>query len=88
MNKPVKYWIALLLLPLPLYASMYFLGLIGLAGYLGYYRPLWFLGDTFFTYSTDIGWYFPTIYGNLIGAIIYSLIYWFGYKAIIKYRSL
>lgn len=79
MTKPIKIWLVLILLPVPLYLSMFLLGLIGLAGYWGYYMPLWNLGEPYFKYSSDTGWYYPTLYGHLLAAIIYSIVYWFGY---------
>jgi len=66
---------------------MFFLGLIGLAGYWGYYIPFWQLGEPFFKYSSDTGWYYPTIYGHLIAALVYSLIYWLGYFVLKLIRS-
>ncbi len=79
MNKPLKVWLVLIFLPVPLYLSMFILGLIGLAGYWGYYMPLWSMGEAFFKYSSDTGWYYPTTYGHIAAVVIYSLIYWFGY---------
>jgi hypothetical protein len=79
MTKSIKIWLLLILLPVPLYLSMFLLGLIGLAGYWGYYMPLWDLGEPFFKYSSDTGWYYPTIYGHLLAAMIYSIVYWCGY---------
>ncbi|MFA6063609.1 MAG: hypothetical protein WC736_13545 [Gallionella sp.] len=87
MTKATKAWLFIILLPVPLYFSMYVLGLIGLAGYLGYYMPLWKMGETFFNYSSDIGWYFPSLYGQLAAAVIYSVAYWFGYWIFIKLRN-
>ena len=57
---------------------MFVLGLTGLAGYWGYHTPLWSVGEPFFKYSSDTGWFYPTLYGNLISAAIYSTIYWLG----------
>ena len=76
MTKATKAWMVLVLLPIPLYLSMFLLGLIGLAGYWGYYMPLWELGEPFFKYSSDTGWYYPTVYGNVLAAVIYSAVYW------------
>jgi hypothetical protein len=55
---------------------MFVLGLIGLAGFWGYYSPLWFLGDPFFLYSSDTGWYYPTWAGAAITAVVYSAVFW------------
>ncbi len=79
MTKAVKIWIVIVLLPIPLYLSMFILGLAGLAGYWGYYLPLWDVGEPFFKYSSDTGWYYPTFYGSALAAIIYSAIYWLIY---------
>ena len=79
MTKSVKIWLAIVLLPIPLYLSMFVLGLIGLAGYWGYYIPLWSLGDPFFKYSSDTGWYYPTLYGHILAALAYSIVFWVGY---------
>jgi len=87
MNKSIKIWVALILLPVPLYLSMFILGLIGLAGYWGYYMPLWSFGEPFFKYSTDTGWYYPTLYGHILASIIYSIIYWVVYLMFKKVRS-
>ena len=91
MKKIIKIWIVLIIiLPTILWLSMFVLGLIGLAGYWSYYFPLWGLEEPFFKYSTDTGWYYPTLYGNLITAVIYSIVYWIVIlirKQIIKTRT-
>ena len=73
-------WLVLIVLPLPLYFSMYSLGLIGLAAYMTYYMPLWFLEEPFFVYSSDIGWWIPTIWGNVAGLTIYSILLFLIYR--------
>ncbi|MGP9685997.1 hypothetical protein [Halomonas sp. AOP25-F1-15] len=84
MIKSVKIWLAIVLLPMPLYLSMFLLGLIGLAGYWGYYIPFWSLGEPFFKYSSDTGWYYPTLYGHILAAVAYSIIFWCGYYLLKK----
>jgi hypothetical protein len=79
MTKPIAIWLVLILLPVSLYLSMFLLGLLGLAGYWGYYMPLWDLGEPFFKYSPDTAWYYPAIYGHLLAAMSYSIVYWCGY---------
>ena len=79
MSKAVKIWLAFVLLPIPLYLLVFIFGLVGLAGYWGYYMPLWDAGEPFFKYSTDTGWYYPTFYGNGLAVIIYSALYWLLY---------
>jgi len=80
MKFPVAIWLTIVfLLPFLLFLSMFVLGIAGLVVYLGYYMPLWDMGEPFFTYSSDIGAYFPSIYGNLVAAVIYSAVYWISY---------
>ncbi len=76
MKKYIKLWLIIILLPIPLWLSMFILGLIGVVLYRYYYFPLWFLREPFFIYPNDIGIYYPSLYGNIITIIIYSLIYW------------
>jgi len=76
MNKTVIIWLIIIFIPALLWVSMFVLGLVGLAGFWGYYSPLWFFGEPFFKYSSDTGWFYPTIYGLMLTPVIYSLIYW------------
>jgi hypothetical protein len=87
MTKSIKIWLVLILLPVPLYLSMFLLGLIGLAGYWDYYIPLWDLSEPFFKYSSDTGWYYPTVYGHILAATVYSIIYWLAYYIYKRVRS-
>jgi len=87
MKKIIILWLAILLYPFVAYQVMSYFGLYGLAAYLGYYIPLWPIGDPFFEYSSDIGWYYPTMYGYTLAAIVYSLIIWFGYVLYKKVRK-
>lgn len=54
----------------------YFWGLPGQLAYAGYYFPLGDLGEPFFMHVKNINWYLPTVYGQLITAVIYSVFYW------------
>ena len=78
MRLSVKLWLALIAAPVLLWLSMFVLGLVGLAGLWGYYSPLWFLGDPFFLYSSDTGWYYPTWAGAAVTAVVYSVVFWIG----------
>jgi hypothetical protein len=87
MKKIIILWLAILLYPFVAYQVTFYFGLYGLVAYLGYYIPLWPIGDPFFEYSSDIGWYYPTVYGYILAAIVYSLIIWFGYVLYEKVRK-
>ena len=86
MTKVVKTWLVLVSIPILLYLSTFVLGLIGLVIYWGYYIPLWKLGEPFFKYSSDTGWYYPTLYGNVLAACVYSISYWLIYWVIKKIK--
>ena len=79
MKKPTPIilgWIIVAGLPIPLAISCIFLGLIGVAGLVYYYSPLWFLGEPYFELITDIGLLFPTWLGAGVAVVAYSLVYW------------
>jgi hypothetical protein len=69
-------WLGLMLAPLGLFCLARLLGLMLLVLYLGYYAPLWWMGEPFFRFSSDIGWWLPAVPGMLAAALIYSLVYW------------
>ncbi|WP_020210725.1 hypothetical protein [Gilvimarinus chinensis] len=82
MWKIISLWLAILAAPaIFLYAAA---DLYGLVVYLSYYAPLWIFGEPFFVFSTDIGWYYPTIYGHILAAFIYSLTFWGLYILMVK----
>jgi hypothetical protein len=69
-------WLGLVLAPLGFYCLARLLGLMLLVLYLGYYVPLWWMGEPYFRFSSDIGWWLPAVPGMLAAAVIYSLVYW------------
>ena len=78
MTRAVSIWILLIFLP----GMLYLIGFNGLSLrsfiFIGYYWPLWFLGEPFFSANVDWGWQIPTWLGAFTTAFIYSAIYWGG----------
>ena len=67
-------WLVIILVPVPLWASIDLLGFFALIPFCCYYVPLWGLGEPFF-YCSDMG-FFPTAYGVVVAPVTYSIIYW------------
>ena len=78
MRELFTYWLIIVIAPGVFWLSSYVFGMAGLAVFLAYYSPLFFLGEPFFTHSSDIGW-FPSITGVVSTVVIYSVIYWVCY---------
>lgn len=77
-------YIAIIFSPFVAVYSNFGDSLVIFIGYLYYYKPLIFIGEPFFSYSSDIGMMGPTIYGMALTAIIYTAIYWMLIAIVLK----
>ena len=91
-KKTIAIWIGILILPVPSFILMLgwaWLGgsVIALLIWLSYWRPLWFLGESFFDRSKDLWWYYPNYLGLITTAIVYSIVYWIVVFTIVKIKD-
>lgn len=75
-KKSILIWLIIIFLPTIFFVLKLLLGLPGQLAYVGYYFPLRELGEPFFIHVKNVDWYLPTLYGQLITAVIYSVLYW------------
>lgn len=76
MKKVIFIWLMIIFLPAIFLVLRSFWGLLGQLAYAGYYFPLGELGEPFFMHVENMNWYLPTLYGQIITAVIYSAVFW------------
>ncbi|WP_394148606.1 hypothetical protein [Shewanella atlantica] len=83
------YWLVIVSFPYILWAleNNVEWGLIPLAVEIVFFLPISWVGEPFFTYTSDIGGSLPSAMGRFVGVISYSIFYWGLYQLFSKYRK-